>query len=50
MGKAIERIFLPLMRLQLPEVRDIAMPRRGRLPQPDSGLDPQVAIRGTRAR
>ena len=26
MGKAIERIFLPLMRLQLPEVRDIAMP------------------------
>ena len=24
MGKAIERIFLPLMRLQLPEVRDIA--------------------------
>src|SRR5215467_12341327 len=28
MGKAIERIFLPLMRLQLPEVRDIAMPRR----------------------
>src|SRR6202165_5522517 len=24
MGKAIERIFLPLMRLQLPEVRDLA--------------------------
>ena len=23
MGKAIERIFLPLMRLQLPEVRDM---------------------------
>ncbi len=29
MGKAIERIFLPLMRLQLPEVRDIAMPAEG---------------------
>jgi len=28
-GKAIERIFLPLMRLQLPEVRDIAMPAEG---------------------
>jgi 4-hydroxy-3-polyprenylbenzoate decarboxylase len=29
MGKAIERIFLPLMRLQLPEVKDIAMPPEG---------------------
>lgn len=29
MGRAIERIFLPLMRLQLPEVRDIAMPAEG---------------------
>ena len=29
MGKAIERIFLPLMRLQLPEIRDIAMPAEG---------------------
>jgi 4-hydroxy-3-polyprenylbenzoate decarboxylase len=29
MGKAIERIFLPLMRLQLPEVRDINMPAEG---------------------
>jgi len=29
MGKAIERIFLPPMRLQLPEVRDIAMPAEG---------------------
>jgi 4-hydroxy-3-polyprenylbenzoate decarboxylase len=27
-GQAIERIFLPLMRMQLPEVRDIAMPPR----------------------
>src|SRR5438445_9728228 len=26
MGKAVERIFLPLMRMQIPEVRDIAMP------------------------
>ena len=29
MGKAIERIFLPLMRLNLPEVRDMAMPAEG---------------------
>jgi 4-hydroxy-3-polyprenylbenzoate decarboxylase len=29
MGKCIERIFLPLMRLQLPEVRDICMPAEG---------------------
>jgi 4-hydroxy-3-polyprenylbenzoate decarboxylase len=29
MGKAVERIFLPLMRLQLPEVRDISMPAEG---------------------
>lgn len=29
MGKAIERIFLPLLRLQLPEVRDMAMPAEG---------------------
>ncbi len=29
MGQAIERIFLPLMRLQLPEIRDIAMPAEG---------------------
>ncbi|MEZ5398031.1 MAG: menaquinone biosynthesis decarboxylase [Bryobacteraceae bacterium] len=29
MGQAIERIFLPLMRLNLPEVRDIHMPAEG---------------------
>jgi 4-hydroxy-3-polyprenylbenzoate decarboxylase len=29
MGKAIERIFLPLMRMQLPEIRDICMPAEG---------------------
>jgi 4-hydroxy-3-polyprenylbenzoate decarboxylase len=29
MGKAVERIFLPLMRMQLPEVRDICMPAEG---------------------
>lgn len=29
MGKAIERIFLPLLRLQLPEVRDMSMPPEG---------------------
>ena len=42
MGKAIERIFLPLMRLQLPEVRDIAHAGRGHFSQPDSGGDPQI--------
>jgi 4-hydroxy-3-polyprenylbenzoate decarboxylase len=29
MGHAIERIFLPLLRLQLPEIRDISMPAEG---------------------
>lgn len=29
MGEAIGRMFLPLMRMQLPEVRDIAMPAEG---------------------
>jgi len=29
MGKAIERIFLPLMRLQVPEIRDISLPAEG---------------------
>ena len=42
MGKAIERIFLPLMRMQLPEVRDIVHAGRRHLPQPDAGVDPQV--------
>jgi len=29
MGKAIERMFLPLIRMQLPEVRDVCMPAEG---------------------
>jgi 4-hydroxy-3-polyprenylbenzoate decarboxylase len=29
MGKTVERIFLPLMRTQLPEVRDICLPAEG---------------------
>jgi 4-hydroxy-3-polyprenylbenzoate decarboxylase len=29
MGKAIERIFLPLMRMQIPEVRDMCLPAEG---------------------
>ena len=29
MGKAIERIFLPLMRMQIPEIRDMSMPAEG---------------------
>ena len=48
MGKAIERIFLPLMRMQLPEVRDICMPAEGDVSQPDPGVDPQI-LPGARA-
>jgi len=29
MGKSIERIFLPLMRMQIPEIRDMSMPAEG---------------------
>ncbi len=29
MGKAVERIFLPLMRLTLPEIRDVNLPAEG---------------------
>lgn len=29
MGRAIERIFLPLMKMQIPEIRDMAMPAEG---------------------
>jgi 4-hydroxy-3-polyprenylbenzoate decarboxylase len=29
MGKAIERMFLPLMRMQIPEIRDMCMPAEG---------------------
>ena len=29
MGKAIERMFLPLMRLQAPEIVDVSMPAEG---------------------
>jgi 4-hydroxy-3-polyprenylbenzoate decarboxylase len=29
MGKAIERMFLPLIRMQLPEIRDMCMPAQG---------------------
>ncbi|HNY42508.1 MAG TPA: UbiD family decarboxylase, partial [Bryobacteraceae bacterium] len=29
LGRAIERIFLPLMRMQIPEIRDMALPAEG---------------------
>jgi len=29
MGRAIERIFLPLLRMQIPEIRDMCMPAEG---------------------
>ena len=51
MGKAIERIFLPLMRLNSdPGCDDIHMPAEGIFLQPHPRVDPQDAIRGTRAR
>jgi len=29
MGRAVERIFLPLMKMQIPEIRDVALPAEG---------------------
>jgi 4-hydroxy-3-polyprenylbenzoate decarboxylase len=29
MGRAVERIFLPLMKMQIPEIRDVALPPEG---------------------
>jgi len=29
MGHAVERIFLPVMRMQYPEIVDVAMPAEG---------------------
>ena len=48
MGKAIERIFLPLMRLQLAGDPRHRHARRRHLSQPDSGGDPQI-VPGSRA-
>ena len=34
LGKATERLFLPLLRMMFPEVRDMNLPVEGRVPQP----------------
>ena len=40
MGKAVERIFLPLMKMTIPELV-MSICRRRRVPQPDDRLDPK---------
>ena len=50
LGKATERIFLPIMRLMLPGDRRREHAGRGRVPQPRDRLDPQALSRATRAR
>ncbi len=45
MGKAVERIFLPLMQLTIPEIVDINLPVEARLSQPDDRLHPQKLSR-----
>ena len=50
MGKAVERIFLPLMQLTLPEIVDVNLPAGGRLPQPDDRVASASPTRATRAR
>ena len=50
MGKAIERIFLPLMQLTLPEIVDVNLPPAGRLPQFDDRLDSEILRRTRPAR
>ena len=41
LGKATERIFLPAVRMTVPEIVDYDLPVAGRLPQPRDRLDPQ---------
>ena len=45
MGKAIERIFLPLMRMQIPGSPRHVHAGGRRLPQPDAALHPEVVSR-----
>ena len=45
MGKAIERIFLPLMRMQIARSARHLHAGRRHLPQPDAGVDPQILPR-----
>ena len=42
LGKATERIFLPLLKLLIPDIVDYDMPAAGRLPQLPDRLDPQA--------
>ena len=41
LGKATERIFLPAIRMTVPEIVDYDLPGRGRVPQLRDRLDPQ---------
>ena len=41
LGKATERIFLPAVRMTVPEIVDYDLPGRRRVPQPRDRLDPQ---------
>ena len=50
LGKASERIFLPLIRKTLPEIVDMHFPAAGHLPQHRARLDRQALSRATRAR
>ena len=42
LGKATERIFLPLLRMLIPDIVDYDLPAAGRLPQLRDRLDPQA--------
>ena len=42
LGHATERIFLPLLKLTVPEIVDYHMPAAGHLPQPRLRLDRQA--------
>ena len=50
LGHATERIFLPLLKLTVPEIVDYHMPARGDLPQPRVRVDRQAVSRGRRTR
>ena len=50
LGKASERIFLPMIRKTMPEIVDMHFPAEGHLPQHRARLDRQAVSRATRAR
>ena len=50
LGKAVERVFLPVIRLVLPEIVDMNLPMEGLVHQRRDRLDPEAVPRTTRAR